>query len=793
MIEISVSNKGFITGLTPKQSKAIKELLTVNNPIFGKKLDMDLVPWGIEKYLQYYKIFPGLGIEIPVGAIKSVLPMLKEKNLKNIKLIDNRFSNRKQFPAITFTGKLRNYQKETVDVCLKKTCGTIEAMTGCHSKGTNILLYDGHFKKVEDITTDDIIMGWDSTPRTVLKTINGIGEMYKIIPNKGDNFIVNEDHYLTLKHTVTKTIIDIQVKEFLKLKPKGRSLYKLFKTEIDFITGNKLPIVPYFLGLLLGGGSIINNINITTQDFAIENEIYKNAKTFNCTVRKEKGNNCYTYYFTNNYKHNNKLKAEIAKLGLLGHKADSKFIPYIYKTATKKERLELLAGLLDTDGYMYNNNYDYVSKSKTLANDLAYIARSVGLRATVVPTHKYSQTGRGGKYYRVFISGLTHLIPCKLLHKIAKKTTYNKDPLVTGFKVEYIGLDNYYGFIIDGDHRYVFNDFFVTHNSGKTVTFINLICKIKEPTLILVHTRELLNQTIEKLTQFTTIKKDDVGIIGDGKFTVKPISVGLHQTMSRLTNDKLDKVNRMFGMIIADETHIVAAQTFYATMVNLKAKYKFGFSATPLREDGLTDVIFWATGPHIHKVAQEKLINNIIKPKYKKIVTDYYYPLISTDEYQMMLTDMAENSSRNMLIFETLKDYKGKCICLLCGRTSQVAIFQRKFGKKAVSITSKTAKKLRVERMNMIKDGRVDIIISTINLFSTGIDIPRLEILALCSPFKSKVLVPQCAGRLTRPYPGITEKWIIDFVDNNVELLRIQSYQRKRILNQVIQNGGNKS
>jgi len=89
--------------------------------------------------------------------------------------------------------------------------------------------------------------------------------------------------------------------------------------------------------------------------------------------------------------------------------------------------------------------------------------------------------------------------------------------------------------------------------SGKTICFVALTLKRKQPTLILVHTKELVNQTIDKFLNFTNIKRKDIGIIGDGKFEIKPISVALHQTMYRLSSERFAQINKNFGMVIADE------------------------------------------------------------------------------------------------------------------------------------------------------------------------------------------------------------------------------------------------
>jgi len=254
--------------------------------------------------------------------------------------------------------------------------------------------------------------------------------------------------------------------------------------------------------------------------------------------------------------------------------------------------------------------------------------------------------------------------------------------------------------------------------------------------------------------------------------------------MAKLDDVKFNLINQRIGQVIGDEIHIIAAETWYNTMSKIKAKYKFGFSATPKRDDGLTDVIHYASGPIIHRVPKEELVDYLITPSIEYIKTDYSYPLISTQEYQELIADLSADKPRNTLILETLNK-ENKPTCMLCLRLYQVDYFQEILGDKAVSLTSKMNKKARKEAMSKIKSGEVDVVISTYGLFSTGIDVPHLELLLLCAPIRSEIKLRQSAGRLMRISEGKTSAKIIDFVDVNVDLLKYQARVRKQILEKI--------
>ena len=318
--------------------------------------------------------------------------------------------------------------------------------------------------------------------------------------------------------------------------------------------------------------------------------------------------------------------------------------------------------------------------------------------------------------------------------------------------------------------------------SGKTVVFVALTAQKLQCTLILVHTKELANQTKKSYLKFTNIEAANIGMIGDGQFNIQPVTVGLYQSLHRLGKTKFEEVNSSFGLVIADEAHIVPAATFYNCLTKLSAKYRFGFTATPERTDGLTKAIFFAVGPIVHKVPIQELSGVLTIPEYKPIYTEYNFDLFSTKEYTYMINDLSVDEIRNKLILENVD--KTKFTCILCSRISQVNLLYEKLQDVAVRLTSKTPKKERLAALGLIESGDKTIIISTWELFAMGIDIPKLEILILASPKKSKVIVTQAIGRIMRKFDK--KALIIDFVDIGIDILKYAFFTRKRIITKIL-------
>ena len=285
--------------------------------------------------------------------------------------------------------------------------------------------------------------------------------------------------------------------------------------------------------------------------------------------------------------------------------------------------------------------------------------------------------------------------------------------------------------------------------SGKTVILCAYLAWLNEPTLILVNTIELANQFRSALVKFTDLKDEDIGFLGDGKRSYKSITVALLQTVTSIdASSSTSPLLHRFSSVICDEVHIAPAETYYAALSRLDSTYKWGASATPQRSDGLDKVIFWATGPLRHSISRASLGTTILTPTTYSIVTNYYFPLFDTSEFGAMISDLSDDLDRNTLILEELKKYPTQQCVLLCNRKSQVQYLKNNIPG-AVMLTSDMKKKDRAAVMVGLLGGTHRIVVSTFALFSTGIDVPNLEVLFICAPIKSVVKIKQSAGRLS--------------------------------------------
>lgn len=340
------------------------------------------------------------------------------------------------------------------------TCVTGYPQSGkCLSKGTKVIMFDGTMKNVEDIKPGDQLMGVDSTPRNVLSTTSGTEMMYWIRQNYGIDYRVNESHILSLKSSKNQgsikrgDVANISVRDYLKQNTSFTSKFKGYKREVEF-PERKLKIDPYWLGLWLGDGSK-ESTGIYCADPETVEFINEYSKELNLRVSIGiEPSGCNKYSIVGGKGVRNTLLKALRSYNLYRNK----HIPDDYLYNTRENRLKLLAGLLDSDGY-YNgkNQFEISQKRKALAYQIKYLCDSLGFRFSIreKPTN-------GTVYYRMNIYGELAQIPTKIKRKQSDCVPRNK---YTGIKVEKDCVDTYYGFTIDGDHLFLLEDFTVTHNT----------------------------------------------------------------------------------------------------------------------------------------------------------------------------------------------------------------------------------------------------------------------------------------------------------------------------------------
>lgn len=389
----------------------------------------------------------------------------------------------------------------------------------CFAYNTPILMFDGLIKPVQDIAVGDLLMGDDSTPRRVLETCRGMEKMYKI-KQGDDTYIVNESHILSLIYDEEKTLVhlqdsnsflvtwfdkddltmneryfdyghdltyrkvkkeaynffnsisddrrvDISMRQYLSLPREHAKKLKGYRVFVDY-PDKELRVDPYIMGIWLG-------LVETSLGFYPKKILVNFMKK--CVI-----NNCKV-----NFVMLKKLIGIITEKGV-----DNSILHYIeggrkrihndFIINSKKNRLQLLAGLIDSTGEYNSEVYILKNLDKVLANDIIVLCKSLGF---------------GTSYYsgQLFIRGNIHWVP-SLFYKC--EPAEDEPYLLETINVLPRKQDNYFGFTLDKNSRFLLGNYIVTHNSS----FVYRISVMLKLSILSVDLSLYLNKKKELYSMF---------------------------------------------------------------------------------------------------------------------------------------------------------------------------------------------------------------------------------------------------------------------------------------------------
>ena len=770
---------------------------------------------------------------------------------------------------LQFVGNLFPNQIEPVNSLLNacKTLGggILKAGTGtgkCHKIDTPILMFDGKIKLVQDVAVGDLLMGDDSTPRRVLSLARGRDIMYDIIPVKGETYTVNQEHILCLrisskprvelrkrklkgknndekedkrkregqgyswqvvwfenlkfrtrgfldktmannfcKSIDQQSIVEIPVRDYLKLPKQIKHVLKGYKVAVNFAE-RPVDFDPYIIGLWLGDGTSLYS-QITNQDSKILHYLKNTLPKFDCYLQHKSE---YVYNINGSIpvkRNSNKFLNELKDKNLLGNK----HIPDIYKYNSRDNRLRLLAGLIDSDGYLDNSTFDIIQKSEKIIDDIIFLARSLGFACYKSRQKKgcyYKGEYRENYYYRISISGNTSEIPTLCSRKQAKPRRQIKNVLNTGITVKRLGVDNYYGFEIDGNSRYLLGDFTVTHN---TLMSVHIISKLRVKTIVVVNKIPLMRQWESELKRF--IPGITVGFIqGQKNVSVEGADVVIAMLQSLARVEYPDSLFEDFSLAIIDEIHNTSSRVFSQVLGKLCCRYTIGLSATPKRSDGCEYVFKYHIGDIVH---ESDVKRSGLPPvlKYIKIDSSEYNEISVVNrftgqkqiQFTSMLSELITMPKRNRLILELIKDLvttDNRKVLVLSDRREHLKNLKTDLDKDlSVDFTyglflgQMKQKDLQLSRASQV-------IFATFSAFGEGVSEKDLDTLILITPkkfvghLKNSVKnesgkLEQIVGRIFRKDHTDKNPLIVDLHDN-FSVYKNQSAQRRTFYKQHFTN-----
>lgn len=369
---------------------------------------------------------------------------------------------------------------------------------GCFAPGTKILMFDGSCKNVEDVKVGDLVMGDDCTARTVGELYHDFDIMYKIEPKLGSSYVVNRLHDLVLFDTRTNLTVEMSVENFLKLKTRERQKFMVMRNPVTLECPDKIswPIPPYYYGKLyarlLDSFESIFITHIRTIEYEIKSLL---------EIDKLIGNNGITFQ--------DLLSAAYS----MGFDVKTREFMNILDKITRSSytsRKEFIAGFLFSfyGTYSYKKRVElYYDPNVGFETALAKLFQSVGLAVLFNKNKGWASSGFAPRRTNLEILGdLTFCYPlnhkyespitrddCYTEQEIKKKSfrfkikrfTYYmegyyepQDVSKSKFKITELENGEYFGFKLDGNRRFLLDNYEVVKNTGKS-TIINDIVATK--------------------------------------------------------------------------------------------------------------------------------------------------------------------------------------------------------------------------------------------------------------------------------------------------------------------------
>jgi len=318
---------------------------------------------------------------------------------------------------------------------------------------------------------------------------------------------------------------------------------------------------------------------------------------------------------------------------------------------------------------------------------------------------------------------------------------------------------------------------------GKTVLAAWLIARRGVNTLVLVHRKQLLEQWVERLSQFLEIPTKEIGRLGGGRRRLTGrLDVALIQSLVR--KGEVDDRVADYGHLIVDECHHLSAQSFELAVRRAKARYVLGLSATVTRKDGHHPIIFMQCGPVRHRVdarqqAEARPFQHHVMVRPTGFKAEGEPDTDRRVEFQKLYQELMRSEERNRLICEDVLRVlaEDRVPLLLTERTEHLenlAALLEPEVECVVKLRGGMGKKSLDDALVRVKEsaaGQRRVIIATGKFIGEGFDDPQLDTLFLTLPVSWHGTIAQYVGRLHRVHDGKKEVRVYDYADLDVPML----------------------
>lgn len=313
--------------------------------------------------------------------------------------------------------------------------------------------------------------------------------------------------------------------------------------------------------------------------------------------------------------------------------------------------------------------------------------------------------------------------------------------------------------------------------SGKTLTILEVIARLRLTATVLVNKVDHINQFAEEAQKAFQY---EIGRVGDGVVDIRGITVATVQTLQR-DEEVAKQLATRTSVLIVDECQSMVTDKSLSVIETFNPSHLYGFTATPMRseDDGKTPVIEFYFGRRIVNFSLKQLIPTV--HVYRTSQAGVNIPVSA--EYNDMIESMVYNDNRNTFIqkLAVIEAYAGRKVLILTKRIEHAKLLYLSMPNdlKGVHYIHRDDKD-RSEKLSLLKKNMLNftMIIGTTSLLAVGTDIPALDTLLLACDMKGEVLTIQSAGRILRLFDGKEDPQIIDLYDDGNPIFKKQFWAR---------------
>ena len=762
-----------------------------------------------------------------INQFRHLLYVLKEVNynLKDIVRVDEReFEVASGGYAVRDGWVLRQDQQGISDFITEDPTGTklVSLQTGkgkASSLDAKVKVPNG-WKLMRDIEVGDVVTAADGTP-TVVNGVypQGVIPMYRIIFADGRSTEVSGDHlwkifYVnTVKHRRWRIADTNEIARLIGL-PNPRVYIPLIESEDG--PEVELPLDPYLLGVLIGdGGMTQSTIYLSTPDQHILDKVRE--------LLPENGELNHRDNYDYSFKKTPTITKALKDMGLFGKYSYEKFIPEIYKHASRSQRLLLLQGLLDTDGTIGTNKYiTYCTTSPQLCEDVKYLVRSLGgIARSSTKNTSFTHNGEKRNGRLSYIVGIRYKKPTELFTLPKKKDRADKGNQYSEtlkLRVKSVEpIQNKAAQCISIDHPdklYVTDDFIVTHN---TFVALHSLAKVNMRIGVVI-LPAFIDKWVQDVATIHDAQVMDVMVIQGSKSIKSIIQMAKEgtlsakyfifssRTMQEYISDYEENTDQhlevygihpvqlfpllKIGSLLIDETHM-QFHAIFKIILHCNVRLQVGLSATLISDDPVVS--------RVHRIVYPD--KTVYDPGELDRYTDVYalgYSVpadllrqVKTTNYgsksyshtafeQSVMRSPALKKFYYSLIDNAMKDYytsqyeaKDKCLIFVATIKMATELTQRYEQMHPDKVVRRYCEDDPFEHVN---EG--EIIVSTVLSAGTAIDIADLRVVVQTVSISSSVSNIQTLGRLRKLKGGRDTRFCYLFADN---LPKQKQYHYRRL------------